>query len=193
MELAYIGMGANVASPAGPPESTLAAAVQRLGTLGTVVCRSSLYSTAPVGFAHQPRFVNAVVGLETALEPRPLLDALLRIERAFGRDRSRALRNGPRPLDLDLLLVGSAVVHEPGLELPHPRLHERGFVLVPLVEMAPEAVVATRGQTVKQLLQELRTGSTAEGDAIFPLKTDLWRACPCSRHRVRADARDPDR
>ena len=106
MLTAYIALGANLASWAGPPEVTLAAAVERLGSLGRVTARSSLYSTEPVGFAEQPRFVNAVVALETALEPRELLNKLLGIEKEFGRDRSASIPNGPRTLDLDILLIG---------------------------------------------------------------------------------------
>jgi 2-amino-4-hydroxy-6-hydroxymethyldihydropteridine diphosphokinase len=190
MQLAYIGLGANIASPAGPPEKTLAAAVEELARLGTVACRSSLYSTRPVGFQDQPRFVNAVVGLETALGPRALLDALLRIERMFGRDRSRAIPNGPRPLDLDLLLLGAEEIHEPGLDLPHPRMHDRIFVMAPLNEIAPDTVIVTLGLSVKELLQALRTRSPAESDAIFPVENDLWRARPCGHSGLRAD--DPD-
>jgi 2-amino-4-hydroxy-6-hydroxymethyldihydropteridine diphosphokinase len=106
MRTAYIGMGGNLASWAGAPEATLAAAALRLESLGRVARRSSLYSTAPVGFAAQPRFVNAVVALETELEPRKLLEGLLAIEQEFGRDRSAGIANGPRTLDLDILLFG---------------------------------------------------------------------------------------
>jgi 2-amino-4-hydroxy-6-hydroxymethyldihydropteridine diphosphokinase len=190
MALAYIGMGANIASPAGPPERTLAAAVQELARLGRVECQSSLYSTKPVGFANQPRFVNAVVGLETPLGARELLDALLGIELTFGRDRSFAIHNGPRPLDLDLLLLGNLQIHEPGLDLPHPRMHERIFVMAPLSEIAPDTVVVTLGLTVKQLLQGLRTGFPAESDAILPLENDLWRARPCGHRGMRTGAPD---
>src|ERR1700756_1061428 len=126
MQTAYIGMGANLPSRLGPPEATLAAAASRIETLGRVVARSSLYSTEPVGFADQPRFLNAVVILETNLDPHALLEGLLRIELEFGRDRSAGNRNGPRTLDLDILVFGDSTVSEPGLELPHPRMLERG-------------------------------------------------------------------
>jgi len=132
MRTAYIGMGGNLASWAGPPEATLTAAALRLDSLGRMVCRSSLYSTEPVGFAEQPRFVNAVIALETELEPRELLHRLLDIEQEFGRDRSAGFENGPRTLDMDILLLGDLRIREPGLEIPHPRLAERAFVLVPL-------------------------------------------------------------
>ena len=112
MQTAYIGMGANIPSPAGLPEATLAAAADRLSSIGRVVCRSSLYSTEPVGFADQPRFLNAVIALETGLSPSALIHALLDIEREFCRDRSSGVQNGPRTLDLDILLFGALVLHE---------------------------------------------------------------------------------
>ncbi|HWG19226.1 MAG TPA: 2-amino-4-hydroxy-6-hydroxymethyldihydropteridine diphosphokinase [Terracidiphilus sp.] len=191
MPTAYIALGANIPGPAGPPEATLAAAADGLGAVGRVVCRSSLYSTAPVGFADQPRFVNAVVELETVLAPRELLGELLRIEREFGRDRSAGIPNGPRTLDLDILLYGDRVVREAGLEIPHPRLAERAFVLVPLNEIASNVVVVTQHQTVQQLLHSLRSGS--ESDAILPLPSSLWRPGLCGDGGVRSDARDRHR
>jgi len=152
METAYIGLGGNLASWAGEPAATLAAAAVRLESLGRVMCRSSLYSTAPVGVAAQPRFVNAAVALETELSPRELLEGLLAIEQEFGRDRSVGLVNGPRTLDLDILLFGSHAIREPELEIPHPRLAERAFALAPLNEIAPQIAVPGCGQTVEQLL-----------------------------------------
>ena len=139
MTIAYIALGANLPSPAGPSDATLVAAVKRMSEMGTVVECSSLYSTAPVGFAEQPRFLNAVVEIETHLGPRELLVSLLGIEREFGRERASEIRNGPRTLDLDILLYGDLMVSESGLEIPHPRLAEREFVLVPLNEIAPDA------------------------------------------------------
>jgi len=156
MRTAYIGMGGNLASWAGAPEETLAAAALRLESLGQVVRRSSLYSTAPVGFAAQPRFVNAVVELETDLAPRELLDGLLAIEKEFGRDRSAGVANGPRTLDLDILLLGDLEISEPGLEIPHPRLAERAFVLAPLSEIAARVVIPSYGKTAGRLLLSLR-------------------------------------
>lgn len=161
MPIAYIGMGGNLASWAGAPEATLAAAARRLESLGRVVCRSSLYSTAPVGFAEQPRFVNAVVALETELAPRALLAGLLAIEQKFGRERTAGLQNGPRTLDLDILLFGDLQMSEAGLAIPHPRLEERAFVLIPLNEIAPQAVVPGLARTVQQLLRSLRLDSDA--------------------------------
>jgi len=155
MRTAYIGLGANLPSPAGPPEATLAAAISRLGSLGRITAKSSLYSTAPVGYAAQPRFVNAVAALETQLEARELLDALMAIERDFGRDRENAIPNGPRTLDLDVLLLGDLQINEPGLEIPHPRLAQRAFVLVPLNEIAPEAIDPRSGKKMSELLKRL--------------------------------------
>lgn len=151
MPTAYIGMGANLPGCAGPPEATLAAAVKKMAALGRVAAKSSLYSTAPVGYSEQPRFVNAVVALETDSEARPLLDALMRIEKEFGRDRANAVPNGPRTLDLDLLLFGDCIIDEPGLRVPHPRLAERAFVLVPLNEIAPEVVDPRSRRTIQEL------------------------------------------
>jgi 2-amino-4-hydroxy-6-hydroxymethyldihydropteridine diphosphokinase len=173
MRTAYIGMGGNLASWAGTPEITLAAAALRLEALGRVICRSSLYSTEPVGLAAQPRFVNAVVGLETELEPKELLCNLLVIEKEFGRDRAKGLRNGPRTLDLDILLFGDLTISEPGLEIPHPRLAERAFVLIPLDEIAPEVIVPRAG-SVARLLDTLLNGSQAESGVVVRIKSDAW-------------------
>ena len=176
MRTAYIGMGGNLASWAGAPEATLAAAALRLESLGRMKRRSSLYSTAPVGFAAQPRFVNAVVALETELEPRELLEGLLAIEQEFGRDRTAGFANGPRTLDLDILLLGELEVHQPGLVIPHPRLAERAFVLTPLNEIAAEVVVPGHGLTVGQLLARWFLGQKGESDAVLRFPGDAWLA-----------------
>jgi 2-amino-4-hydroxy-6-hydroxymethyldihydropteridine diphosphokinase len=138
---AYIGLGSNLAAP----HRQLVAALQALAALPETRLRavSSFYRSAPVGFTDQPDFVNAVACIETSLAPRALLEHLLAIEARHGRVRMQ--RNGPRSLDLDLLAHGPAVVDEPGLTLPHPRMHERAFVLVPLAEIAPDFEVAGRG------------------------------------------------
>jgi 2-amino-4-hydroxy-6-hydroxymethyldihydropteridine diphosphokinase len=174
MRTAYIGMGGNLASCAGAPEATLAAAALRLESLGRVVRRSSLYSTAPVGFAAQPRFVNAVAELEMELEPRELLDGLLAIEQEFGRERAAGSANGPRTLDLDILLFGDLEIHEPGLEIPHPRMAERLFALVPLNEIAAQAVVPGRGKSVGELLSRLVEDSESESTAVVRMPSDAW-------------------
>jgi 2-amino-4-hydroxy-6-hydroxymethyldihydropteridine diphosphokinase len=178
VQIAYIGMGSNLPSPAGDPELTLAAAVKRLGERGRLLGRSSLYSTEPVGFAHQPRFLNAVVALETDLEPRALLGELLAIEREFGRDRSSGMRNGPRTLDLDILVYGDERISEAGLEIPHPRIEERDFVLVPLVELASDGPTGRTPKAVRQLLRTFLTRSPDESHAVVPVQSGVWRACP---------------
>jgi len=132
---AYIGLGSNL----GDREATLRAAVDELAaTPGVeVVAVSTLVDTEPVGYLDQPRFLNGVAVLETSLQARDLLGALLAIEARFGRDRATVPAQGPRTLDLDLLLYGDAEIDEEGLRVPHPRLHERAFVLGPLQEVAP--------------------------------------------------------
>lgn len=177
METAYIGMGANLPSAAGPPDATLARAAERLEELGRVVARSRLYSTAPVGFAAQPRFVNAVVALETELEPRALLGGLLKLEREFGRDRSTGIANGPRTLDLDLLLFGSLIVDEPDLKVPHPRMEERAFVAVPLAEIAPEVCDPRTGIPVRKWMQRLfPIPAGVESQNVELIQSTHWRS-----------------
>ena len=175
MHTAYIALGANLPSPAGPPAATLAAAVQRLGSLGNVQQQSSLYITEPVGFADQPSFLNAVVALETALGPRALLNKLLSIEKEFGRDRSAGIPNGPRTLDLDILMSDGLELNEPDLELPHPRMSERAFVLVPLAEIAPHLLIPGSGKTVAELLHSLQTTRKGDVDAVVPIENEMWR------------------
>jgi 2-amino-4-hydroxy-6-hydroxymethyldihydropteridine diphosphokinase len=133
MATAYVGLGSNL----GDRVATLREAVRRLAGLGRLAAVSSLYETAPVGYLEQPLFLNAAVALETELTPVALLHELLQIERDLG--RVRTFRNAPRTLDLDLLLMDGMVLESADLTLPHPRLSERAFVLVPLAEIAPEA------------------------------------------------------
>jgi 2-amino-4-hydroxy-6-hydroxymethyldihydropteridine diphosphokinase len=175
MLLAYIALGANLPSPAGLPDATLAAALEQIASLGRIAAHSSLYSTAPVGLADQPRFLNAVIALETDLAPRPLLDALLSIERSFGRDRSASVPNGPRALDLDILIYGDLIFNEPGLEIPHSRLAQRAFVLVPLAEIAPDLRIPHSGLTVAQLLANLPHTNELLVPAVLPIQSSLWR------------------
>jgi 2-amino-4-hydroxy-6-hydroxymethyldihydropteridine diphosphokinase len=149
---AFVGLGSNL----GDREATLRAAVGRMrGLAGTKVKRvSSFRDTEPVGYLDQPRFLNGAVELETTLAPRALLDALLALERDLGRDRSASPPHGPRTLDLDLLLYDQEVLDEPGLAVPHPRLHERLFVLEPLAELDPALEIPERG-SVQALLAKL--------------------------------------
>lgn len=142
MNIAYIALGANL----GDPATTIRAAFGALANLpeSRVARCSSLYRTAPVGITAQPDFVNAVAMLETTLAPEALLEALLDVEHRFG--RIRAEKNGPRTLDLDLLLYDDQFVDQPHLTLPHPRLHLRAFVLQPLAELAPDLIIPGRGR-----------------------------------------------
>lgn len=178
MLTAYIGMGGNLSSPAGRPEATLTKAAEQMFTLGRILCRSPLYSTKPVGLASQPRFINAVVALETELAPRALLEGLLDLEREFGRDRSAGVENGPRTLDLDILLMGDLCIHEAGLEVPHPRLAERGFVLVPLNEIASNLVEPRHRRTIAELLRGLNEKGNDATQDVVQVRSDLWHAGP---------------
>jgi len=153
---AYVALGANL----GAREATLRAAVALLdGREDTaVVAVSQLRETDPVGFLDQPRFLNGVVALDTDLGPRDLLAVLLEIERGLGRVRDGA-RHGPRTIDLDLLLYDAETIDEPDLTLPHPRLHERRFVLEPLADIDPGLQVPGRG-SVADLLAALDPTTT---------------------------------
>lgn len=144
---AYVGVGSNLEDPARHVHEAMDALDALPGT--RVVARASLYRSAPVGKLDQPDFVNSVAALDTALPPRQLLDALLAIEARHGRVRGE--RNAPRTLDLDLLLYGEQRIEDAALTLPHPRLHERAFVLLPLAEIDAETCVPGRGR-VRDLL-----------------------------------------
>lgn len=152
MARAFIGMGSNL----GEPEELIRAALELLDAEeGIEVLKvSSLRETDPVGYEDQPRFLNGAAELETEFPPRQLLERLLEIERRLGRVRSEGPRFGPRTIDLDLLLYGEEIVEEPGLTLPHPRLHERRFALEPLAELDPALEVPGRGP-VRALLTGL--------------------------------------
>jgi 2-amino-4-hydroxy-6-hydroxymethyldihydropteridine diphosphokinase len=149
---AYIGLGSNL----GDREATLRAAIAELAaTPGVeVVGVSTLIDTEPVGILDQPRFLNGALALETDLPPRELLELLLGVEARFGRDRTAVPAQGPRTLDLDLLVYGEEELDEPGLRIPHPRLHERAFVLCPLAEVQPDLVVPGSGP-IQALLARL--------------------------------------
>ena len=149
MTRAYIGLGANL----GDRERTVRAAVDALAAEEGIelVAASTLRETEPVGVGEQPPYLNGVAAVETKLPPRRLLERLLETERRFGRVRVPG-EHGPRTLDLDLLLYGDEEIDEPGLAVPHPRLHERRFVLEPLAEVAPGLVVPGRGD-VESLLR----------------------------------------
>jgi 2-amino-4-hydroxy-6-hydroxymethyldihydropteridine diphosphokinase len=157
---AFVAVGANLEDP----KAQVLQALDELDRIAScrVVARSSLYRTAPVGYAGSPDFINAVAQVETGLAPRVLLAALLEIEARHGRRRS--VPNAPRTLDLDLLLHGAAVMHEEGLTLPHPRMHERAFVLAPLAEIAGDEVVPGRGR-VRDLLGRIGCAGVERLDA----------------------------
>ena len=157
---AFIGIGANL----GEPVRQIAAAVEALKQLHETrfTALSSLYRTAPVGGPDQPDYLNAVARLETRLDAQALLSGLLAIERALGRMRS--IPNAPRTLDLDLLLYGDLTIATPALTLPHPRMHERRFVLEPLIEIEPDCIIPQRGaarewhlRTMEQIVERITT------------------------------------
>lgn len=147
MTLAYVALGANI----GEPSAQLNAAVAALNDLpgSRVLEVSPYYRSAPVGYADQPDFTNAVLSLETTLDAESLLAAMLEIEAALGRQRT--FRNAPRPLDLDLLLYGHDSIQIEHLTVPHPRMHERAFVLLPLSDIAPDLVLPGHGAVVTLL------------------------------------------
>ena len=165
----YIGLGGNLPSPIGSPEETLLAAMRALGELGQVVGQSSLYETAPVDYADQPPFVNAVVCLETPLEPEALFDALLETERHFWRNRAKSIPKGPRSLDLDLLLFDDTVIRTNRLTVPHPELARRRFVLAPLAGIAPALRHPVLGKTMAELLESLPEEGANQSGAVRAL------------------------
>ena len=151
---AFVGLGANLENPL----QQIRQAIAELDAIEhtRVLVASSLYRSAPVGYADQPDFINAVAKLQTGLSPRELLDALHVVENRHGRRRS--VRNAPRTLDLDLLLYGMLLVREEGLILPHPRMHERAFVLLPLSEIAPDVSLPGLAPVSQLLAQVDRRG-----------------------------------
>jgi len=144
---AFVALGSNLSDP----EAQVSRAFNELNMLPAtrLIAHSSLYRSAPWGYSDQPDFINAVAEIETRLEPRQLLEMLLDIEHRFG--RVREFLNAPRVLDLDLLLYNGLIHHEHGLTLPHPRMHERAFVLLPLTEIAPECVIPGHGRAADHL------------------------------------------
>ncbi len=144
----YLGLGTNV----GERRANLRTALDYLNQLVTITGVSSIYETDPVGYADQPRFWNIVAAAQTTLTPVDLLEQMIAIEKRMGRERT--FRNAPRIIDIDILLYGAAVLNEPDLELPHPRMTERAFVLVPLVEIAPNLADPLTGKLYRDMLRE---------------------------------------
>jgi 2-amino-4-hydroxy-6-hydroxymethyldihydropteridine diphosphokinase len=151
-EVAYLSLGSNV----GDRVANLDAAIVRLRILGEVVAVSSFYETEPVGFAAQPWFLNCVVKLETKKTPAQLLADLLALEQGMGRVRGQ--KNGPRVIDVDILLFGESVIESKGLTIPHPAMHQRRFVLEPLAEIAPDVRHPVFKRTIQELRDELPPG-----------------------------------
>ena len=147
-KLAYLSLGSNL----GDRAAQIRDAIARLSALGDVKCVSSLYETEPVETAPQPWFLNCAVALDTEKMPRQLLAGVLSIEQAMGRRRIE--KKGPRNIDIDILLFGSSVIELPELVIPHPGLHQRRFVLEPMVEIAPDQ----RHPVLKRTMRELRDG-----------------------------------
>ncbi|MFZ0922974.1 MAG: 2-amino-4-hydroxy-6-hydroxymethyldihydropteridine diphosphokinase, partial [Candidatus Acidiferrales bacterium] len=149
MKTVYISLGSNV----GDREQQIAAAIQALGTRGIRILRqSSIYSTEPVDVATQSWFLNCVLEVETELMPRQLLRTFQEIENELG--RKHTVRRGPRVIDLDILLYGTSVIHSQELEVPHPRMSHRRFVLVPLAEIAPALRHPVENKSIEELLAE---------------------------------------
>lgn len=151
MAIVYVGIGSNL----GDRERNCLRAIDLMEERSLKVSRRSrTYETEPWGVKDQPRFINMAVSVETALEPRKVLGLLKDVEKLMGRQET--VRYGSRVIDLDILLYDSLVVKEPGLEIPHPLMHERDFVLVPLAEIAPEAVHPVIGKTIRELRDKLK-------------------------------------
>jgi len=151
-KLVYLSLGSNL----GDRAANLQEAISRLAALGVVSAVSSFYETEPVEVAAQPWFLNCAVTLKTKKMPRQLIGGILALEQAMGRRRLQ--KKGPRNIDIDILLFGSSIVETKGLTIPHPRLHERRFVLEPLAEIAPEVRHPVFKRTMRDLRDHLPPG-----------------------------------
>lgn len=159
--MAYLGLGANL----GDREATIRQALEKLDALPTieVVAVSSLYQTAPVGMTNQPDFLNAAAAISTLLTPEELMAEVLQLEQQLG--RVRTVRWGPRTIDIDILAFGSMAINQPELTIPHPRLGERAFALLPLAEIAPDLQLPGESETVQKKADIL----AAQGNILPPL------------------------
>jgi len=155
-KLVYLSLGSNL----GDREANLRTAICKLGEIGNVVAVSSFYETEPVELTAQPWFLNCAVKFETEKMPRQLISAILNLEQSMGRQRKQ--KKGPRTIDIDVLLFGSSIIEIPSLTVPHPRLHERRFVLEPLAEIAPDARHPVFKRTVRELRDALPAGQTVK-------------------------------
>jgi 2-amino-4-hydroxy-6-hydroxymethyldihydropteridine diphosphokinase len=161
---AYIALGSNLGDRLGH----LRAAVERLRQLGTVAACSSVYETEPRDYIDQPLFLNAVIAVETSLPPGELMASLLQVEQSLGRERyADQPPKGPRRIDLDILLYGSEVLHTPGLQVPHPRLSERLFVLMPLAEIAPAVQHPVLHRSIEALRDAIALSETTDAVRVF--------------------------
>jgi len=159
--LIFVALGANLPSSYGLPHETLAAAIEALGSAGmSVTARSSVWLTAPVPVSDQPWYHNAVVAVQTEQSPYALLETLQGIENEFG--RVRTVRNAPRVIDLDLIAYDDNILDRPELIVPHPRLHQRGFVLLPLRELAPGWVHPVTGARLADMIAALPVDQQAK-------------------------------
>jgi 2-amino-4-hydroxy-6-hydroxymethyldihydropteridine diphosphokinase len=152
LPLAYLSLGSNL----GDRDRSLGEAIRRLRSVGRVQAISSLYETQPVELTGQPWFLNCALALETSAGPAQLMEQLLAIESALGRERIQ--RKGPRTMDLDIVLFADLIVNTPAVTIPHPAMQERRFVLAPLAEIAPSAIHPVLNKTIQELLEELPPG-----------------------------------
>jgi 2-amino-4-hydroxy-6-hydroxymethyldihydropteridine diphosphokinase len=151
-KVVYLSLGSNV----GDRAANLRTAIAKLSELGSVIAVSSFYETEPVETSPQPWFLNCAVKLDTEKMPRQLIAAILNLEQAMGRQRRK--EKAPRAIDIDILLFGSSIVELPSLTIPHPRMHERRFVLEPLAEIAPDARHPVSKRTIRELRDSLPAG-----------------------------------
>ncbi len=155
-KIVYLSMGSNL----GDRAANLRTAIERLGELGEIVSVSSFYETEPVELTAQPWFLNCAVKLDTQKMPRQLISGILNLEQEMGRQRKQ--NKGPRTIDIDILLFGSSVIEIPSLTIPHPKFHERRFVLEPLSEIAPEARHPALKRSIRELRDALPPGQTVK-------------------------------